>query len=182
VLQRPGQDFVHDKTIPGEGNGRFDHGFPIQVAETLHRLPESTDGSGDPNDQISDARFLPIDFAFRVEKHRRSRGSRSFFTVIHRLDFPGFRHPNHHESATAEVSGRRVGDGQGEARRYRGVHSVAALLEDLATDTGSDRIDRYDKTVSIRIWWGRDVRPSAGVGSRTGNRQYDTKQPCQGQP
>ena len=160
MLQRPGQDFVHDKTIPGEGNGRFDHGFPIQVAETLHRLPESTDGSGDPNDQISDARFLPIDFAFRVEKHRRSRGSRSFFTVIHRLDFPGFRHPNHHESATAEVSGRRVGDGQGEARRYRGVHSVAPFSQDPDPYLGRVPVGRGDHgTFSVRPGGGGGERP-----------------------
>ena len=44
-----------------------------------------------------------------------------------------------------------MADGQGKAGSHRCIHSVAALLEDLATDGRRNGIDRYDKTVFVGI-------------------------------
>ena len=45
---------------------------------------------------------------------------------------------NHHESAAAEIAGRRPGDGERECDGHGGVDGVAALLHDVAADARGD--------------------------------------------
>jgi hypothetical protein len=48
------------------------------------------------------------------------------------------REANHHEATATDVAGRRVGDRERQARRYRGIHRVAAFAQHLATNIARD--------------------------------------------
>ncbi len=54
---------------------------------------------------------------------------------------------DHHESAAAEIAGARIGDRERETDRDRGVHRVAAAVEDLDTDAGGALLLRHHHAV-----------------------------------
>ena len=57
------------------------------------------------------------------------------------------RQPDQHESAASQVAGRRMRDGESEAHRDRGVHRVAARLQDLEPGFGGMALARDHHTV-----------------------------------
>ena len=54
---------------------------------------------------------------------------------------------DHHEAAAADIAGARIGDREREADRHRGVHRVAAAVEDFDADAGGAALLRHHHAV-----------------------------------
>ncbi len=67
---------------------------------------------------------------------------------------------DHHEAAAAEIAGFRIGHGQREADRYRGVDRIAAALEDVDADARRAPLLRHHHAVA------RDLRLRRRDGGR----------------
>ena len=57
---------------------------------------------------------------------------------------------NQHETAAPEIACKRMGYCERESGCDRGIDGISTLLQDLAADVGSDRIDRDDGSVGKR--------------------------------
>ena len=83
------------------------------------------------------------------------------------------READQHEPTAADVAGKRVGDGEREADRNRGVHRVAAFLQHGYADVGGDRLHRDDHAVlrTQRLANGADRQGQHGENEAQQDRQ-----------
>ncbi len=122
------------------------------------------------------ARLLRIGVALRVEKalgiDRRRRG---LAIVDRRILAVG--EVNHHETAAADIAGARIADGERKTDRDRGIHRIAALLQDIDADMRRACLLRHHHAVMRNSPLGaRKIRAAifGADGKRT--RQNDGEQ------
>ena len=105
---------------------------PGQLAELLVRLPQAHHRARHPGGPGAHQAEVLDDLAFVVQVHVAAGRLGRHFTVVEEVGFA--IHVQGHETAAADVAGLGVGNGQGEGSGHRGVHCVAALLEDVGGD------------------------------------------------
>ena len=112
---------------------------PRREGETLDRARHADGERGI-------ARFLRIGVALRIEKgfvrDRRRRG----LAIVDRGIVAG-RLVDQHEAAAAEIAGARIGHRERKADRDRGIHRIAALLQNVDADARRDRFLRHHHAV-----------------------------------
>ncbi len=96
----------------------------------LLRVGEAGDGAGDSAGLVADEGHAGDDVALGVEVHVAAGGGGGLFAVVEEVGFAVLV-ADEHEAAAADVAGRGIDDGEGEANGDGGVDGVAALLEDL---------------------------------------------------
>ncbi len=107
---------------------------------------EAGDGAGHADGKRGIARFLRIGIALRIEKAFGVDAARRGFAIIDR-GVVAIGEVDHHEAAAAEIAGARIADGQRKADRDRGIHRIAALLQNVVADAGRARLLRHHHAV-----------------------------------
>ena len=117
------------------------------------------------------------DVAVGVEVHVAGGAAGGLLAVVEEVGFAGFI-PDEHKSASAEVAGQGVDDGEGKTDGHGGVDGVAALLEDGEAGVGGvvlrwRRPSRVGRGRALRRGWLSQrsaglgaVWPSSGVAMR----------------
>ncbi len=100
---------------------------------------EAGDGARHADRKRGIARLLRIGIALRVEKalgvDRRRRG----FAIIDR-GVAAVGAVDHHEAAAAEIAGARIAHRERKTDRDRGIHRIAALLQNVDADPRRARL------------------------------------------
>ncbi len=131
-----GEDVAFGGELDGGGHVLREREFAV----VLLRVGEAGDSAGNSAGLVADERHAGDDVALGVEVHVASGGGGSPFTVVEEVSFAVLV-ADEHEAAAADVSGKRVDDGEGEAYGYGCVDGVAALLEDGDAGVGGVVLD-----------------------------------------
>ena len=130
--------------------GEFDGGGHVlgegEFTEVLLGVGESGDGAGDAGGEVANEGASGDDVAVGVEVHVARGCGGGLFAVVEEVGFAVVV-ADEHESATANVSGRGIDDGQGEAYGYGCVYGVATLFEDGEAGVGGVVVDGDDHGV-----------------------------------
>ena len=90
--------------------------------------------------QVAVGRQSRHDLSIGPEIHSRGRPGRRGFAKVDDRGRSRQSVSVQQEAASAEIARLRVDDGEGEGDGDRGIHGVAAALEDLETGPGGDRV------------------------------------------
>ena len=98
--------------------------------------------------RVADDAGVGDDIALGVEVHVGGGGERRFLAVVDEDVFAGVL-VDEHESAAADVAGKRVDDGEREADGDGSIDGVAAFLQDLNAGVGGEVMDGDDHGVRL---------------------------------
>ncbi len=126
------------KTVTREIDGRLQEHFPLQRAEALVREFHAGHGAGDADGQQAIVVRVVTNIAVLVQVHGFRRGKRRFLPEIERGRF-AIRSVVDEESAAANVACRGPGNGHRKRGCDRGVDGIAATLQYVEADLGSNR-------------------------------------------
>ncbi|ABA53282.1 hypothetical protein BURPS1710b_A0298 [Burkholderia pseudomallei 1710b] len=146
-----------------------DHLLPLQLAEALLRLPHPGHRAGHADRAIAVQAHALDDVAVLVEIHVLRRGERRALAIVEKVRLAA--HVDGHEAAAADVARLRIGDGEREGDRDRGVDRVAALPEDLLGRVGAVLVGDRDGRAVQHDALLRALRMGGRARQKTGERR-----------
>jgi hypothetical protein len=108
---------------------RREHLFPLKLAETPLRLPQTLDRTRHADRAVAVQAHAGHDLARLVEIHVAGGGERRALAIVEEIRLTA--RIDRHEPAAADVARLGIRDGQRERDCDRGVDRIAALFEDL---------------------------------------------------
>ena len=124
-VELPGKVRRQREAVARQGDCRCDDLPSGQRAVAFKYVEQAVDAAGYADGQVGRRGQSGNDFAVSVQEHIPVGLEGRLFAVIVGDEF-AIRQPDHHETATAEIAGGRVGHRQGEPHGDGGVDGVAA--------------------------------------------------------
>ena len=116
---------------------------PRQRAVFFPRRLKAQDGAGHADGQIAGGAGTLDDLALAVEIHGLGGGERCAFAEIEEGGLAVFQ-PDGHEPAAADIASGWIDDGQRITDGHRRIDGIAALLQYLDADVGSEMLGGDD--------------------------------------
>ena len=125
-------------------------------------LPESGDGPGHTDGQVTNSAGLLNGVAVFIQVHVTICGCRCLFPIVDERVFTV--HMDQHEAAAANIAALREADGQSEAGGDSGVDGIAARAQNFLTHlctvfvghcdrSGLERCGLFDRGGGLRLGW-----------------------------
>ncbi len=125
----------HREAFTGITDCRGDEFTPGQLAEALVGFPHTQHRARHAGCPGAHQAEVLDHLALIIQKHGLAGGLRRDFPVVQEIRLAV--HVQGHETAAADIARLGIGDGQGKGGRYRRVHRVAAVLQDLGGHLGA---------------------------------------------
>ncbi len=148
------------KAVAGKLDGRRNDFFERELAVLLLGIDQAGDRAGNANGFVSHDAEVLDDVAVGVEIHVFGGGGGSFFAEVDEVILP-CRGAQQKESASAEVAGLRMDDGQGESGGDGGVNGIASGLHDFDSGARGQFVNAGDHGVG-------SMRRAQGSGGEDG--------------